>query len=108
MLNFKYPLLFDQIQIKVNRNFLNFYRGENNGQNPQPFIETYSDMGFLLARIEPPHSTTDWTLFTLPPESNTKVAKVVISQGLEIDNLRFAMEFPVVTQFVRKESPRKN
>ena len=87
--------------MKVSQIFLSLHRSENEGRNPQPYIETYNEMGFRLARIEPSHTTIEWTLFTLPPESNTKTSKIVISQGLEIDNLRISMEFPVVMQYVR-------
>ena len=53
-------------------------------------------MGFRLARIDIVWSkVSDWTLFTLPPDSNAMTKKIVISQGLEIDNLRMQMDFPV-------------
>ena len=59
-----------------------------------------------MARIEPfKDISIDWRLFTLPPDSNTKVSKIVISQGLEIDNLRFSMQFPVVEQKIRLQAP---
>ena len=61
-------------------------------------------MGFRLARIEPSLLTLEWTLFTLPPDSNTMTSKVVLSQGLEVDNLRMYMTFPLVTQYVRVQS----
>ena len=63
----------------------------NGGANPEPYIETYNEMGVRLARISPSYDTHEWTLFTLPPDSNTKTQSIVLSQGLEIDNLRIYM-----------------
>ena len=105
-MRFKYPLLFDQIYIRFNKSFLQMYRKENYNKDPKPYIETYNENGFRLAKIEPLKDISiDWRLFTLPPDSNTKVSKIVISQGLEIDNLRFSMQFPVVEQKVRLQAP---
>ena len=70
VLTFRYPLLFDQIYVKINKFFLSDYRSKNKNKNPNPFLETYNEMGFRLARIDIPFKTVDWTLFTLPPDSN--------------------------------------
>ena len=72
----------------------------------QPYIETYNEKGFRLARIEPLITSTEWTLFTLPPDSNTEVSMIVLSEGLEVDNLRMSMKFPVQNQYIRVQSEK--
>ena len=73
MLKFKYPLHFDQIFVRINREY-------KDKKARKFYIETYNELGFRLARVEPSLiSTNEWTLVTLPPDSNTETSMIVIS-----------------------------
>jgi hypothetical protein len=36
-----------------------------------------------------------------------KVSSIVVSQGLEIDNLKLSMDIPMVNQYIRKQEKDK-
>ena len=52
-MKFKYPLFFDQIYVRVNGAYKDIAKSF--------YIETYSELGYRLARLEPTLiSTTEW------------------------------------------------
>ena len=55
----------------------------------------------MYAKREFEVDNTNWVHVVLPPRGMAKIKRIVISQGLELDNLRLYMEFPVVMQYVR-------
>ena len=86
---------------RANQQFVSFYRSENNDEDPVLFMETVGEEGIVYARREFNVENNNWVHIIMPPRGMAKIKKIVISQGLELDNLRLYMEFPVVVQYVR-------
>ena len=64
-------------------------------------MRTFGEDDIMFAeRVLDPDVNT-WQHIVMPPRGMAKIKKIVLSQGLELDNLRIYMEFPVVTQYVR-------
>ena len=101
VLHFKYPVYIDRMHFRANQQFVKFYRSEHQGADPDLFFETWGEEGLVYARREFSADQEGWVPVVMPPRGMAKVKRIVISQGLELDNLRLYMEFPVVVQYVR-------
>ena len=62
----------------------------------------------MYARREFDVDNAEWVHVVLPPRGMARIKRIVISQGLELDNLRLYMEFPVVIQYVRLQDSDLN
>ena len=99
-LHFDYPVHFDQCWFRANQQFVHFFRNDNEGKDPILFVELWGEDQIMFARREFSPDDSDWLRIVLPPRGMAKIKKIVISQGLELDNMRLYMEIPVQIRYV--------
>lgn len=99
--------------LQASKSFLNYFntRSDKDEQYATFYIKTYYDDMLLTERtfIANPNLPANqrlstWTKVWYPPKGFAKVNRIVLSQGLEVDNIKFYMHLDVPLHIVRLDA----
>ena len=104
-MNFEKPIYLDSLYLKASKSFLSYFSSKINAEGEKYakfYIKTYYNDELMTERnftasphVESSLRLENWTKVFYPPKGFAKINKIVLSRGLEIDNLKFYMHIDV-------------
>lgn len=113
-LRFKEPIYLDSLYLKASKSYLNYFNSqfdEGSGNYATFSVKTYFNKELLSKKLfkasptEPVATRLEtWTKIMYPPNGFAKVNRIVLSRGLEVDNIKFMMRLDVKLNIVRLDA----
>lgn len=110
-LTFREPIFLDSLYVQASKSYLTYYSHlpDRGSAHATFYIKTYEDEELVSERTFRADGGSGqrietWTKVQYPPKGFAKVNRIVLSRGLEIDNIKFLMHIDVPLQVVRLDA----